>query len=264
VLVRSFDPEWQLGESTSRRGRVLTGRFVPYDTVALVADDLPSGKRDIYEEGFRRGAFAIQAGTKEPGVLSRIKLRHCHDGTGLGFLGTTVALREQPDGLWGDVSIVPSREPDVERLLTDGVNELSIEFRVRAAGGTLVDANGVKWRTAAQLDGVALEARGAYRKAQVLAFRAELDDAERAEHEAAAAAAAATEAEQTEAALKAEAEAAEAAERQRAEAEAEAAAQRRREWDELTGTRLEAERVKQIELVRTYGLVVPARVPHHA
>lgn len=225
----------------------LTGRLVPYDEPTWVLDELPDGNVDIYQEGFRRSAFSTQSGSKEPGVIRRIGLIHMHDG-GLGFLGPFTSLREAPDGLWGDVRILPTKAPDVEALLQAGVSGLSIEFRLPGSGATQVDADGVRWRSRAHLDRVALEAKGAYTGAQVLAYRSE-HAAEIAEAE-------------EEARLAAEAEAAkkkqeidEIAEVEAAQAEA---TERKRRWDELCA-REEAERAKQAELIRSHGVTVP---PH--
>lgn len=197
--------------------RQLTGRLVPYDEPTDVLDVLPDGV-DIYREGFRYGAFAPQANTTEKGVLTRIGLVHRHEG-GLGYLGNFTALREERDGLYGDVAILRSKAGDVEDLLDAGVRELSIEFHPPGAGHTEVDEAGIRWRTRAHLHRVALEPQGAYSSAQVLAFRAEVDH------------------------------------RQVEHAGDELAARRRR-WDELTG-RLPALEARQAEMVRQYGITRP-------
>jgi HK97 family phage prohead protease len=215
------------------KGRQLTGRLVPYDTVADVLDELPDGKLDIYREGFRRGAFAPQVGSREKGVVNRIGLVHRHEG-GLGYLGPFVALRDEPDGLWGDVTVLPTKADDVGTLLEAGITELSIEFRL-PRGTNTVEQDGIRWRTKAHLDAVALEPRGAYRQAQVLAYRAEADDLARA-------------AKEEEDRLAAEAAAAEA---QQAEA-----AERRRKWDELLA-RIPKTQSEQGELLKTYGVTRP-------
>lgn len=228
--------------------RQLTGRLVPYGVVADVLDELPSGEVDIYKEGFRFAAFGPQANTRERGIVAKIGLIHAHDG-GLGFLGTFTGLREQPDGLYGDVAVLRSKADDVEDLLGSGVDELSVEFRLPRAGHTEVDSDGVRWRTRAHLDRVALEPKGAYRSARVLAYRKEVDEAQAAEAEAnAAQAAQAAEAERAEAAMAAEA--------RRAEAEVEAAAERRRKFNELAG-RLDGDLARQRELVAKYGFTQP-------
>jgi len=216
-----------------QNGRTLTGRLVPYNVATDVLDELPDGKLDVYREGFRPGAFGPQVNTKEKGIVNRIGLIHRHEG-GLGYLGPFVALREEADGLWGDVTVLPTRADDVATLLNAGVSELSIEFRLPRNDHT-VEQDGVRWRTRAHLDQVALEPRGAYRQAQVLQYRAEQDqlakEAAEAEHE-----------------------------RQAAEAAAELAAaealERRARWDAMVG-RIDGEQVKQAEMIRTYGAVRP-------
>lgn len=220
VLVRAFPTDVvQTGP------RQLTGRLVPYDEPTDVADELPDGSFDRYREGFRLGAFSPQVGGGR-GIAARVGLIHRH-GVGLGYLGPFSALREEPDGLYGDVSILRSRSSDVEDLLGEGIDGLSIEFRVPTRGGTEVDDGGVRWRTRAHLDQVALEPKGAYESAQVLAFRAQADEAD-------------------EAARQEEAK----------QATADAAAARRARWQELAD-RFEGEKKRQEDLVRQYGVTQP-------
>lgn len=243
--------------SVSRNGqRFLTGRLVPYGVIAQVLDELPDGKVDYYREGFRSGAFGPQAGPTVIDKLSKIGLHHTHEqGGGLGYLGPFVGLRDEPDGLYGDVRIMPSLIDNVNALLESGVDELSIEFALPSRStNTEVDGDGVRWRTRAHLHKVALEPKGAYSTARVLAFRAEAD-------EQAAAEAAATEAAEAEAKAKqaeADAEAlASAKERQRAEAAQEATEARRRRWAELTD-RVIPELEHQRALARDLGLTIPS------
>lgn len=207
--------------------RHLTGRLVPYNEPTDVLDELPDGRLDIYREGFRPGAFRSQIDGRGKGAFSRVSLVHRHDRGGLGYLGPFTALRDEPDGLYGDVAIVRSKADDVQDLLDNGVADLSVEFRVPPTGATEEDG-GVRWRVRAHLDQVALEAKGAYTGAEVLAYRAQVDEQQREV------------AEIDEAARQAEAEAAE----------------RRRRWDELTG-RLDTEQARQAELVRAYGVTQP-------
>jgi HK97 family phage prohead protease len=225
VLVRAFPTVLE------RTGpRTLTGRLVPYNLATDVADLLPDGTHDIYREGFRPMAFSTQATSTEKGVIARIGLAHRHDN-GLGYLGPFASLREGDDGLYGDVSILRSKADDVEDLLANGVNELSIEFRVPQANGTEVDSDGIRWRVKAHLDGVALEPRGAYDQAQVLAYRAAADE-------------------------QAQAEAAAEELRRKAEAEAEAIVERRHRFDELS-RRADDVVERQKELIEQYGLTAP-------
>lgn len=159
LLLRSFDGElgWE--------GRHLVGLFVPFDRPAAVVD-----KGQAYREGFRRGAFGHYTDPK-PGQLQAITFRHTHEG-GIGHLGHLVGLAERADGLYGEVSVLRDRKPTVEDLLEDGVSALSVGFyAVRSA-----QEDDVVWRTDVRLHHVALEARGAYPEAKVLALRAEADD----------------------------------------------------------------------------------------
>ena len=199
-------------------------------------DLLPDGGLDLYTEGFRPGAFATQANSREKGVVNKIGLVHSHEG-GLGFLGPFTALREDGDGLYGDASVLRSKADDVEDLLANGVDELSIEFRIPQAT-TEIGADGIRWRTKAHLDQVALEPKGAYSQAQVLAYRQQVD-------------------EQQQSATKAEAEAI-MAEKTRREAEqtVEAATERRRKFNEMS-KRLDGEMARQKELVKQYGFTQP-------
>jgi HK97 family phage prohead protease len=223
IKVRAFPAQIE------RTGpRQLTGRLVPYDVPADVADELPDGGYDFYREGFRPGAFRAQTEGREKGSFSKISLVHRHDRGGIGYLGPFLALREEADGLYGDVAIVRSKADDVQDLLDNGVGDLSVEFRLPLVDHTEIGDDGVRWRTRAHLDQVALEAKGAYTSAQVLAYRAEVDEQQREEAELA------------EAVRQVEAETAE----------------RRRRWEELTG-RLDAEKVRQDELMRAHGVTRP-------
>jgi HK97 family phage prohead protease len=245
VLVRAFP-----SALTQTGQRQLTGRLVPFDQATDVGDPLPGGGLDIYREGFRRGAFTPQASSNEKGVLNRIGLVHRHEG-GLGYLGPFVALREQDDGLWGDVSVLRSKADDVEDLLAAGVNELSVEFRLRRGDNTVVDGDGVRWRTNVHLDGVALEAKGAYSGAQVAAFRAEMDElvADKAKAQAELSA------EEAHQKLIDDAAAAGVA---LARAEADATLERKRQFELLAG-RFDRDLARQQEYVRDFGLMLP---PH--
>lgn len=228
VHTRAFED----AELDMKDGR-LTGRLVPYDRATLVMDQLSNGKVDIYDEGFRRGAFDRLL-VDPKGNAGRIEFKHRHDG-GLGYLGPGVDLEQQDDGMYGTFQIVRTRRDDVADLLTAGHRGLSIEFRERP-GGT-VEEDGVRWRTDVLLTGVALEWRGAYSESEVVAVRSEIEaehsdelaaERQRAEAEAAEAAAEAAKA----------AEVAEAAERARRQSEVD-------DW-------LVAEEKRQAELAARY------------
>lgn len=225
----------QLGPRLSNGARQLTGRLVPYNEAADVLDILEGDDMDLYREGFRPGAFSLQVNAEAKNTRTRIGLIHRHDG-GLGYLGPFIALREAPDGLYGDVRILPTKGDDVAALLEDGVDELSIEFRLPRSGDhTVVDNEGVRWRTRAHLDAVALEPKGAYRSAQVMAYRAEVD-----ELEAEAAKLAAEAGQKT-------------SEEEKLEAEAAEALKVRERWDAMTA-RLDVELERQRHLLHDYGI----------
>lgn len=237
--------------------RQLSGRLVPYDTVADVLDELPDGRLDIYQEGFRRGAFAPQANGGK-GIVNKISLVHQHDSggrQGLGFLGPFTSLREEPDGLYGDVTVMPSLEDNVQALIESGIDELSIEFRLPKQDHT-VEVDGVRWRVRAHLDQVALEPKGAYSQARVLQYRAEMDEQRRAEAEAEAQ----RQAEEAERQRLEQEQAEKDAEAKRiADAMLEEAEERRsrREQFERLAAKFSDVAAKQQELVREYGVTQP-------
>jgi HK97 family phage prohead protease len=233
---------------------VLSGRLVPYDSIAHVLDFDASGKASIYQEGFRRGAFDGQVvnGRTNKGIYTRIGLVHRHEG-GMGYLGPFTALRSGDDGLYGDVKIVSSLRQDVADLIDAGVDELSVEFKLRAAPNTNIDDAGVRWRTSVHLVGVALEPKGAYSNAEVLAYRSEMDEQAREAAEADAA----EEAERI-AAQEAERHGADEleAEKRAAEEAAEHLAYLRTQWEAIDARFDEVQR-RQGELVREYGVMKP-------
>lgn len=209
----------------------LFARLVPYDTPVMVADELPNGGVDVYEEGFRSGAFTRQAATAEPGVLRRIGLKHEHLG-GLGYLGPCVELDDRADGLYGWFRVLPSMRDDVAELAELGIDQVSIEFRLRGAAAVSDKAgdDGVRWRTDVHLDAAAILPQGAYGRvgAGVLAMR-DLD--ELAEEKAAQDAAR--------------------VERERAEAEEAAEAERQRKADEQRAADEERRRERLAAIQRT-------------
>lgn len=195
VLIRAFSADVEYNAAK----RTLDGLFVPFGEIARVADQLPSGRFDVYDEGFRPGVFERQM--RDPGRVKQIEFHHGHKTDGLGFLGHTRGLSEQSDGLYGTFGVIRDRAAAVEDLLEDGIDGLSIEFRLRSDGEVIDDA-GVRWRTSGVLDRVALVPVGAYAGARVMAYRSGLSDDDIAEltgvdpADAAAAAAAVLAAEQ--------------------------------------------------------------------
>lgn len=180
VHVRAFDD----AALEMADHETMMGRLVPYDSPALVIDMLPDGSPDIYQEGFRKGAFhRLMEDPK--GNAGRLEFKHRHDG-GLGYLGPGIDMEERDDGVYGSFKIVRSKRGDLADLLEAGHRGLSIEFQ-ELKNGT-VEEDGIRWRTSVHLTGVALEWRGAYSEAQVIAMRSEIE-AEHADEQAAAAAA---------------------------------------------------------------------------
>lgn len=207
VHVRTVPLEYSEGE--------LYGRLVPLNRSTRVVDVLANGKLDVYEEGFREGVFDRQMA--DTAMIRRIAFWHTHDHQdGAGYFGPATNLEQRDDGIYGSFRILTSKRADLRDLMDEGVVNLSIEFKERS-GGTAVDDDGVRWRTSAHLHGVALDPRGAYPGAEVLAFRSVDDLVE--EYQA----------EQEQAREREAAEAAEAAERERQEAEQRAAEEKRQE-----------------------------------
>jgi hypothetical protein len=220
--------------------RHLIGRLVPYDLDTRVTDKLPDGGFDDYREGFRRSAFERQL---QPEMARRVGFRYSHQDRLL--LGNFCRLWHGPDGLYGDVAIHRSRTTDVEDFLHDGINELSVEFRLPAKGEHTLHDRGTRWRVSAHLEGVALEAKGAYPTAEVLQFRAAKDETEAEAEERA-------NQERLEQARKAEEDAA--AERRKLEVEQDA--ERRARLQRYVGENA-VRQAKQDEMLRKYGVTVP-------
>lgn len=213
VHVRTAPLEYSEGQ--------LFGRLVPLNVSARVADVLPDGQIDVYEEGFRPDVFDRQL-RSDPAMIRRVGFWHTHEhNDGAGYFGPASNLEQRADGIYGEFRVLTSKRDDLRDLMDEGIVNLSIEFKERV-GGTSIDDSGVRWRTSAHLHGVALDPRGAYPGAEVLAFRS-IDDLleERAAELAARAAAEARERADSEA-----------EERERAEREAKEAADREREREQ--------------------------------
>lgn len=235
VHVRAADFEYSEGQ--------LFGRLVPYDVPARVVDVRADGSLDVYQEGFRSGAFARQLGSSEPAVLRRVAFWHTHDHSeGAGYLGPARSLEDKPDGLHGEFRVLSSKRGDVADLLEEGHNKLSIEFR-EMNGGTDVDGD-VRWRTRVHLGGVALDPKGAYPGAEVLSFRS-IDElvAEAAEEQ---------EAELRRAEEAASVAAVKAAEEAAADAAIERAMAKSRQLAEVEAWERE-QRLRQVELAQRFG-----------
>jgi len=141
---------------------VLEGIFVPWDSPTTVY-----GEGDAYKEGFKRGAFDLQFDTFPDSVHS-VALRPEHGSS--EYFGTTRQLANSDAGLHGIVQILPSRVDDVRAMVDAGVKHMSIEFKPLQRSPR-VGQDGVRWRTAAFLEAVALVATPSYADAKVLALR---------------------------------------------------------------------------------------------
>lgn len=168
--------------------RTLSCRYVPWGIKAVAIDPTPDGGLERYIEEFSPSAFDRQlaAAEKAGGVLQRITLVDEHTSDLGAKVGYTVALRRESDGLYAETRLLPSKIDDVDALLEDGVDKLSVEF-LPHRGGTKLLPDGTKLRVDAHLLKVALVAQGAYEGSQVLAMReaedlvAEVDAAYQAE-----------------------------------------------------------------------------------
>lgn len=147
----------------------LAGQFVPYGTAAMVTDITPVGV-ERYREGFDHGAFTHQA---QSALVTAISFRDQHEG-GWGKMGYVTQLREESSALIGEVKIAKDWRETVAMMLEDGINGLSVGFR---AFKTRTSPEGIRWRTRAHLDHVALVTRGAYADAQVTGLRSAEDPA---------------------------------------------------------------------------------------
>lgn len=162
TLTRSM-PVIEVGLDEKRSE--LEAIFVPWDVTTTVFD---ADEPEPYEEGFLRGAFDIQL--KRPSFSpATIPLLPRH-GSSETF-GHTRKLDDVEAGLHGVVAIRPSLRGDVEQMIEDGIDRVSIEFhplqrRPRVRGD-------VRWRDAAVLVAVALTPAPAYSDARVLSMRAD-------------------------------------------------------------------------------------------
>jgi len=177
ILVRTLPVEVRMAADPQLPdARVIEARLVPYGQVAEVADVSPDGLPDRYQEAFSLGAFyrQVEAATANGGVARRVTFLDQH-ADGLGKLGYALSLREQPDGLYAALRVLPDRVSSVETLLADGVDGLSVGF---VPLRTQRQPDGVRLRTRASLIHVALEAQPAYSDARVLAMRAAAEAAD--------------------------------------------------------------------------------------
>lgn len=160
LLHRTFSADVQQGD-----GRTLDVRIVPYGERATVNDGTGT-----YEEEFAAGAFDDQL---VAGHRLKVWLNFQHERGIDAVIGKGVALREEPDGLYGSFRAYEDAAGDKALMLVnDGMLDgVSLEFLSKRAVQTAV---GVVRRVKAHLDAVALCRQGAYASAQVLAVREEI------------------------------------------------------------------------------------------
>ena len=145
---------------------VLEAIFVPWDVTSTIYGD--EDEPGPYEEGFRRSAFDMQF-EKFPKSIHEVTLLPRHGST--ETFGQTKVLRSTDAGLYGAVAVLPSRQADVEQMVEQGIDSVSIEFLPLQRAPRV--AGGVRWRTAAYLKAVAMTATPSYVEARVLAVRDE-------------------------------------------------------------------------------------------
>ncbi len=154
-------------------GRTLTGRVVPYNVVASVADP-PTYQP--YLESFAPGAFRSQLS-----AANRIDvlLNYEHRQGISDIVGRGVSLDERPDGLYGTFRMLSHADGDkaLELYHAGVLRGLSTEFAVRKSK----TVDGVVQRTDARIGNVALcrefgsgfaGPKASYPGAEVLAVRA--------------------------------------------------------------------------------------------
>ena len=149
-------------------GRTIEARIVPYNTPTQVVDSPANGGTGVpYLERWLPGVFDKQAK-----ALDKIKvLLNFEHGRGIGnVVGHAVALREDPDALYGTFRVHPGPDGDKAlHMVNEGVlTGLSVEALPRRSNRT---SDGIVERVKATLENVALVRRGAYEDALVLAVR---------------------------------------------------------------------------------------------
>lgn len=158
---RNFTPDLEVRSSGD--GRTVTGIAVPFNRPQRIDTRLT--------EQFRSGAFdqQLRAG-------ARVPFGREHLGLGGVLIGTTVVLRNDSAGLYGEwrVSRTPAGDETLELIKDGALSQLSIGFRERQ-NATL--PGGVTERVKAHLTEVAVVLNGAYESAAaVAAVRAMRDD----------------------------------------------------------------------------------------
>jgi hypothetical protein len=161
---RSFSLVMEVREAGD--GRTLYGRAVPYHTVADVGR---------FSERFLPGCFSRQLAASGTG---HIKLYDAHDARlrGLPHIGKTEALRDQPDGLYGEWRVfdTPAGNAALTMVKEGEITGLSIGFKPGEGGGSRKASDGVIERLSGHLDHVSLTSEPVYADASVLAVRSQV------------------------------------------------------------------------------------------
>jgi HK97 family phage prohead protease len=157
LLRRTF-----VSELVSGDGRTIDVRIVPYGERATVDDGFGP-----YSEEFAPGAFDKQLAA---GHRLKVWLNFQHRGGIADVVGKGIALREEPDALYGSFRAYEDAAGDKALLMVNegDLDSVSLEFASKKAIRT---SAGVVRRVKAHLSAVALCREGAYSGAKVLAVR---------------------------------------------------------------------------------------------
>lgn len=168
-LVRTYEPQLERIDK-----RTVGVTIVPYNERAEMFDVLDDGSIDHYWEAMAPEVFAAQTRSTDVGTLRRISFVDEHEG-GIGKLGYVLAARELPTHLESEMRVLRSREADLDEMIEDGIDKISVRF-LPLRGGTREEPDGLRVRTRAHIEHVALVAEGAYAGAAVTRSReAELE-----------------------------------------------------------------------------------------
>jgi HK97 family phage prohead protease len=171
--MSELDPERLVREvsfAVEGDGRTIEARIVPYNTSTQVVDDPKHGGTGVpYIERWLPGAF-----DKQTNAANRVKvwLNVEHEPGFRAVVGHGVALRSDPDALYGTFRVEPGLDGDKAlHMVNEGVlTGLSVEAIPTRSRKTV---DGIIERVRAVLDKVSLVRDGlaAYEGAQVLAVR---------------------------------------------------------------------------------------------
>ncbi len=164
VIFRSYEPDLEIRSGGD--GRTIAGIAVPYNHPQRINGQLT--------EQFARGAFA-----KQLKAGHRVRFTRDHYAQGGQVIGTTVLLRDDSAGLYGEwrVSKTSLGDETLELVRDGALNQLSIGFR---EGQNRRLPSGAIERVTAELLEVAVVVQGAYGEhAAIAAVRAEEEELHR-------------------------------------------------------------------------------------